>query len=1265
MTSSIDRLAARLKRLERIQRDQSTTPQLAYSAIEDGAIEDYEGDELKMVIGRQFDGAHIAMPVTGPTPPTPAPVVVAPIIGGLRVSMRDPLFEDPSVVIPTDFSRWEIHVSTVSGFTPDLSSTLYATIESPRGGEVGIALPATEHFVRVVCRSASGKGSIPSIETAATPRLVLQDDLDPSINLGGGGTDGDAPADAPTPDALIGIEQIYVSWPRVANADPVEYEVAASATTGFDPATNIVGVSSGTMVIVSHLPGEVPVPTGAPTYVRVRAVDADGPGPWSVEVAASARAGVDQADLAASEQAAQQAAADAQAAQTAASDAAAAAAAAQAEADLAQQAADAAAADSSTSAADAAAAASAAQMAQTNATNAANAAAASEAAATAAEQAAADAAADAEMAAESANGTSRVWYTDTTPVTTGRVNKHDDTWFQIDTNGDVIAIYRWDSAANAGAGAWVEKPLTHETIASIDAGKITVGEMDASRLVAGTVSTRELGAAVVTTTNLAADAVTAEKIAARAVTAESLEADILLSSTIRTGLTGERRVVIEAPTAEKPGGIRLVGADDRSIVNLPLDGGAAEFNGSINATDGATIDGGLELRGANNAFATGSSVQLDTGIGPSATPPGVSVGFDTGAFGGPSVGYLKGNVKGYDTFYGSAVMASDEGNTADQGWLYHVPKSGSPASSIDQYEWASAMRFDLKPLHIRPLGGVVMDNSAGDGRTVYVLGQYSYNHPTTSLRGDWYTFHLTLNANGTITVLGQVFLASDTFLDNKPIIIPSASASDDYVIAHWPSGADYVNAKGYTQSSSTRNQVWTKSTAQGLSSYVGTGTNRDLVGGFYGSTDVNGSTLFLAFRDRGVFFNSPSTTFNVIPDHTFMTDGLVDALSARTGQNMTPTFERFESVRGFDLFGGAAVTKYTSITWVNSASSTWWAAFSWAYHDGSSYTAETYISAMRQFTMTKRATVTVSTPSFPEGVNAFRVYMHFDNTMPAGSEMMRSAPDPTPGTTAKKYTPLTTEQAAALFAGPSPYVGISGFPAQDPAAILSQAEDVNGPLVQLHGNGSWRLAGLSGDYLGNVYGAVPVGTMTLYPDATPPNGWLRCNGAQFDGNTYPALAALLSNKFGAVSGSLYRLPNRNDTPEDVPLTSSGVLLSTQSGWTIQAAEAERVGTMVHVYLNINRSGATLSYASFDHANQHICTLGSGWRPRREVYTSVGNGIRSVMIRTDGTVHFTAGIKDTSPAESEIGTGRNWQVGVSYIADDPTSGPKMYWIIKAA
>lgn len=151
--SEIARILREQEKIRRELRGLSGGRNLSFSAIENGAIADYDADgTLRTVIGRQHDGTHTIRHVDGPVPPQPtAPAVEVdgPVV---RVAWDGQFAAGEQV--PEDFSRVDVHVAA-SG-----RETVAGNLTTREGSAVVLkAQQSGVHTVTLVARSLSGKSS--------------------------------------------------------------------------------------------------------------------------------------------------------------------------------------------------------------------------------------------------------------------------------------------------------------------------------------------------------------------------------------------------------------------------------------------------------------------------------------------------------------------------------------------------------------------------------------------------------------------------------------------------------------------------------------------------------------------------------------------------------------------------------------------------------------------------------------------------------------------------------------------------------------------------------------------------------------------------------------------------------------------------------------------------------------------------------------------------------------------------------------------------
>lgn len=328
-------LAAYDKRLRDLERG----PRLANASIHDQVIPIYDVDfQVRQTLGRQEDGTFTLVDQNGPPPPVPSVPVLEARPGTLVVTW-DGTFAD-AVAAPADWDHVEVHVSTVSGYTPT-DETQVATFNTLKGGSVTLALDPVPQYIVLQAVSTSRTESAPTGEVAGTPLPAStgEDGVqtfrenDPPIGLDadddgalwydtndgnhpyrwdGGAlawisiqdatigdaqatadaaldaatSDGLAPSTSPGPVMLSGIESMIARWAPITNADPVTYDVHISSTLGFTPdSTTLVGSTGSSQFTIRALPGPEPDPdTVDPRtlqydvayYIRIVARDVDG-----------------------------------------------------------------------------------------------------------------------------------------------------------------------------------------------------------------------------------------------------------------------------------------------------------------------------------------------------------------------------------------------------------------------------------------------------------------------------------------------------------------------------------------------------------------------------------------------------------------------------------------------------------------------------------------------------------------------------------------------------------------------------------------------------------------------------------------------------------------------------------------------------------------------------------------------------------------------------------------------------------------------------
>ncbi len=158
---------------------------------------------------------------------------------------------------------------TVSDDTYAVGTTTALSLVISKLADGTALVTGTTYYVKVRAISMmSANQSAASTSGTGTPAAV------PTSGLT---TDGLAPTSSPTAVVKPGPSLLYASWDPVSNADPVQYEVHLSTSTGFTPSgVTLLGVTPGTTWVTTVDHSGTVLTNGTTYYVKVVAKDADG-----------------------------------------------------------------------------------------------------------------------------------------------------------------------------------------------------------------------------------------------------------------------------------------------------------------------------------------------------------------------------------------------------------------------------------------------------------------------------------------------------------------------------------------------------------------------------------------------------------------------------------------------------------------------------------------------------------------------------------------------------------------------------------------------------------------------------------------------------------------------------------------------------------------------------------------------------------------------------------------------------------------------------
>jgi hypothetical protein len=307
-------------------------------------------------------------------------------------------------------------------------------------------------------------------------------------------------------------------------------------------------------------------------------------------------------------------------------------------------------------------------------------------------------------------------------------------------------------------------------------------------------------------------------------------------------------------------------------------------------------------------------------------------------------------------------------------------------------------------------------------------------------------------------------IGRDTFDRTKVCTVEATSNAQGFVLRRWS-----YNVAGMVQSGSTVNSATLPDAPNYFCSPLGVVYGR-LVDMGFSPTDI--TEVYVVGCREDLYNTAPQTlqkqrntayVFNAstgarFPNYDFPLDQ----------SNCSQLFcaQQGSSSGGFSRFYGSSngdpVSRYTGITW-NTESSNWWAGYTW--YDSNvtgppaSVTHETNISGLQQFTMTKRARLTVGVPPLPDpaagaqtprqvdDVNSFRAYLGRGASNPTRTGMFATPTNPS-----DLGLSLLVDTMPS-FTGTIPPAS-TNFPSDASAELRSSATGADGlPKFQLKGDG--------------------------------------------------------------------------------------------------------------------------------------------------------------------------------------------------------------------
>lgn len=571
--------------------------------------------------------------------------------------------------------------------------------------------------------------------------------------------------------------------------------------------------------------------------------------------------------------------------------------------------------------------------------------------------------------------------------------------------------------------------------------------------------------------DIAANTIVGENIVGNTITGDKFAGQVVMGSTISTGIVDDDGNIVGARVDLGPAGLRVVDSAGQDVFSVPLDSlESAKMRANFEMLSAQVLDN-FTLYGLSNRIATGSALFLASGVSAPAGTPTVSHVYDTIQFDTTTA------VSPQNTAFGNlgkiklnpAQINSIAWNTV---WnVYEVCQQTSGGFRIWHFDATTGAIFTNiatgKPWVDDYDDRQYCTNSFGNGATAATQG----GAVLFKSGGVWYFWGPTeINR-----IPGSWILD----IDSRPPVLGFDAINDKWFIAQSDGGASGTfharrfNVIHYSGSGAFPNAT-NSSTYTGE---AGSGWGKRPNGTYYGT----GGGSFAG--NRFVFTTEDYSGFLVLGNAGVVQDddGIFEMwYSPAAKQGFCWTGTEFASV---DATG--KVTKYTNWTWTAASAQAWIGLTAYdsdtagvssgtsAPHSGQTAGQhETPVGTILSFSAQRRAKLQITFPKTQDsgGVDdpdKWKAYWARNPVKPATGSAMKYAGQAGSPTTTSSITLTADPTGAAPPGGISNTVGaVNNFPAGTPSLLASQATDGLGELIQLKGDGSWRLGHLSGTAAG-------------------------------------------------------------------------------------------------------------------------------------------------------------------------------------------------------